>query len=136
MARFSLWLRIVIGVATALQVVLGFYVWWTGNMALLPAHVVLGLVIIGALWLATLVASRAQVGFARSVVVVVLTLALPLFGVAQIFIPAGVGNYVLLAFHLAVAGAAIGIASRLTRAAQDRFTLGTTPSVSPSHARA
>ncbi|HEX7927055.1 MAG TPA: hypothetical protein VF678_05640 [bacterium] len=138
MARFSLWLRIVIGVATALQVVLGFYVWWSGNMALLPVHILLGLVIIGALWVATLLASRVQVGFARCIAVVALTLALPLLGMAQIFVPAGPGNWALLVLHLGVAGAAIGIATRLTRLAQDQFTRGAgiTPSGSPRHVRA
>src|SRR5690242_10793603 len=118
MVRFSLWLRIVIAVAAVIQVVLGFYVWWSGNMALLPAHILLGLGIIAALWLTTLVASRAQVGFALCIAVVTLTLALPIFGMAQIFVPAGPGHWALMALHLIAAGAAIGIATRLTRLAQ------------------
>jgi hypothetical protein len=138
MARFSQLLRIVIGVAAAVQVVVGFYVWWSGNMVWMPAHVLLGLTIIGGLWLTTLLASRAQVGFARCIVVVALTLALPLFGMAKLFVPLGPGHWVLMALHMVTAGAALGLATQLTRLAQDRFTLGVTPtpSGSLSHARA
>lgn len=124
MVRTSQVLRIVIIVAVVLQVILGLYVWGSGNLTLLPGHIVLGLLLIGALWLATVLANRAGVGFGRSIAVLVLSLLLPVFGMAQVFVPSGPANWVLMALHMGTAGAAVSIALKITRMAQDQFASG------------
>jgi hypothetical protein len=107
--------RWVVRVAGLVQILLGA-LFWTGNaLTLIPLHILVGIVLVLALWTLAFLASRAGVSPGFVVVVVLWGLLLPIFGLTQDSILGGSAHWLIRVLHLLVGLAAIGQAEGLTQ---------------------
>jgi uncharacterized iron-regulated membrane protein len=105
--------QMVVRIAGLLMIVLGLLI-WTGNFAgLIPIHMLIGIVLVLALWALAYRAFRAGVARALVVAAVVVGLALPVFGANQQQILPGDGHVVVQVVHLALGLVAIGLGEAL-----------------------
>ena len=96
-------------------IVLGI-LFWTGNaLALVPVHMLVGLLLVFSLWGLAFVAARsgAPVGFVA--LAFLWGLLVPVLGITQDQLLTGGGRWVIRVLHLLVGLAAIGLAEGLGR---------------------
>ena len=103
-----------------LLIVLGI-LFWTGRAeALQIVHILLGLLLVVALWTLAFLAGRAGVNLGLVALAVVLGLVMPVLGLTQKDLLSGDGHWVIQVVHLLVGLAAIGLAERLGAAIKTR----------------
>ena len=101
--------------AGLVQIILGV-LFWTGNLLnLIPLHIVIGLVLVLALWTLAVLAIRAgvQVGFVA--VALVWGLITVIFGMTQAQLLPGPAHVVIRVLHLLVGLGAMGLGEQLAR---------------------
>jgi len=105
-----------------IMIVLGL-LFWTGNaLALIPVHMLLGIVLVLLLWVQAALAARAGVGAGMVALAFVWGLVVVALGMTQSQLLPGDFHWVIKLLHLLVGMAAIGLAERLaTRAKRDRL---------------
>jgi hypothetical protein len=94
-------------------IVLGVLFWTGGALALVPVHMLLGLVLVLSLWTLAFLGARSGVSPALVVVGFLWGLLVPVLGVTQDQLLTGGGHWLIRALHLLVGLAAIGLAEGL-----------------------
>ncbi len=108
--------RAVVGIAGAVQVVLGV-LFWTGHAtALLPLHMILGAAFVLALWTLAVLCARAGAPLGLALTALVWGLLIPVIGIAQMGILPGPGHWVIRVAHLLMGLVAMGLAGALLAA--------------------
>jgi hypothetical protein len=98
-----------------IQIVLGL-LFWTGNqLALVPVHILSGLVLVLALWTLAFVAARSGVQPGFVAFAFVWGLVVPVLGLTQAQLLVGGAHWVIQVLHLLVGVAAIGQGEGLAR---------------------
>ena len=106
-------LPMVIRIIGVIQLILGI-VFWTGNAdSLVIVHIVLGSILVIALWLLAYQASRAGVSRRLVILAVVWGLILPIWGLSQDKILPGFYNWITQVLHLLCGFGAVGMAEML-----------------------
>src|SRR5438874_11471264 len=109
------WLVRIIG-ATMLLLGLSF---WTGNaFALIPLHMLLGLLFVLLLWSLAALGLRAGVPIGLAIVAFAWGLVVPVLGLTQAGLLPGPFHWVMQVLHLLVGLGAIGLAETLARRAR------------------
>jgi hypothetical protein len=91
---------------------------WTGNaLALIPLHMLLGILLVLALWTLALLAARSGVHPGLVAVAIVWGLVVPILGMNQDALLPGPAHWVIQVLHLLVGLAAIGLGEMLGRRA-------------------
>ncbi len=112
--------QVVVRGAGLVMIVLGALI-WTGSFAgLIPIHMLVGIVLVLALWTLAYQAARAGVSRGLVVLAAVVGLALPIFGVNQQQILPADGHVVVQVVHLALGLVAIGLGEALASATRRR----------------
>ena len=112
--------QIVLRAAGATVLVLGL-LFWTGNfLALIPIHMLAGLLVVLSLWTLAGLAARASVGIGRVALAVVWGLIVPVLGVTQSGLLPGDLHWIVQLLHLLIGIGALGqgegLAARIKRA--------------------
>ena len=112
--------QIVLRAAGATVLVLGL-LFWTGNfLALIPIHMLAGLLVVLALWTLAGLAARAGVSLGRVALAVAWGLIVPILGVMQNRLLPGDLHWIIQLLHLLVGIGALGqgegLAARIKRA--------------------
>jgi len=114
----------IVRAAGVILLVLGLLIWTGGFGGLVPIHMLVGFVLVLALWALAYLAHRAGVGIGLVGLAVVLGLVLPILGLTQAQIAPGEDVHVVVRIvHLALGLSAIGVAEALggaTRRAAER----------------
>jgi hypothetical protein len=106
-------LQMVIRIIGVIQLILGI-VFWTGNAdSLVIYHIVLGSILVIALWVLAYQASRTGVSQRLVILAAVWGLILPIWGLSQDKILPGSYNWITQVMHLLFGVGAIGIAEML-----------------------
>jgi hypothetical protein len=106
-------LQMVIRIIGVIQLILGI-VFWTGNADFLViCHIVLGCILVIALWVLAYLAYRAGVSQWLVIVAVVWGLILPIWGLSQDKILPGSYNWITQVLHLLCGVGAVGMAEML-----------------------
>jgi len=102
-----------IRIAGVLLLVLGIVI-WTGNFdALIPIHMLIGVVLVVALWTLAYLANRAGVSKALVVIAIAWGVLLPIVGVTQQQVLTGNAHWVVQVAHLVLGVVAIGLGEML-----------------------
>ena len=97
------------------QIVLGI-LFWTGNVpALIPVHILVGLLLVLSLWGLAFIAARFGAPVGQVVVAFAWGLVVPLLGLSQDQLVTGDAHWLIQVLHLLVGLAAIGMAEGLGR---------------------
>jgi hypothetical protein len=111
-ATVAQWLVRVTGL---IQIVLGL-VFWTGNqLTLVPVHMLVGLILVLALWTLAFIAARSGVQPGFVAIAFLWGLLVPILGVEQGQILVGSAHWLVKVLHLLVGLVAIGMAEGLGR---------------------
>ena len=94
---------------------LGLLFWTNNAFALIPIHILVGFVLVLALWALAILAGLAGVSRVPVVLALVWGLIVPFFGLTQSQILPGPAHWVIEVLHLLVGLAAIGLGARLAR---------------------
>ena len=108
----GLWVLRITGL---IQIVLGLLFWTNNAFSLIPIHILVGFVLVLALWALAILAGLAGVSRRPVVLALVWGLIVPIFGLTQSQILPGPAHWVIEVLHLLVGLAAIGLGARLTR---------------------
>jgi hypothetical protein len=113
--------QMLVRITGLIQIVLGI-LFWTGNaLALVPLHLLSGLILVLSLWTLAFIAARSGVQPGFVALVFVWGLLLPVFGLTQAQMLVGGAHWVIQVLHLLVGLAAIGqgegLAARIKRSA-------------------
>jgi hypothetical protein len=112
-----------------IQIVTGL-LFWTGNaLALVPLHMLSGLLVVIGLWVLAGIGARAAVGPARIVVAVLWGLFVVVFGLVQTSILPGDLHWIIQVLHLLVGLAALGQAESIATRIKAYLAGGATPAV-------
>jgi hypothetical protein len=102
-----------IRIAGVLLLVLGIVI-WTGHFdALIPIHLLLGVILVVALWTLAYLANRAGVSQALVMIAFAWGLLLPIVGVTQQQLLTGNAHWVVQVAHLVLGVVAIGLGEML-----------------------
>jgi hypothetical protein len=113
MHRTTLITRWIVRLAGIVQIILGL-LFWTGHArSLLPVHMLLGTIVVLGLW--ALAGSGARAGLPGGLVVlaVLVGLAVPIVGVAQVRLLPGSLHWIIQVIHLLLGLGALGLADGL-----------------------
>lgn len=105
--------RNTIRVTGVLQIILGIIIWTGRADGLIPIHVLVGIVLVLALWYLAYEGARAGVSTALVAVAVVWGFITPVLGLVQTGLFSGSGHWVIQVVHLLVGLAAIGLGEAL-----------------------
>lgn len=106
-------IQMLIRLAGLIMIALGL-LFWTGNaLALIPVHMLLGIVLIILLWVQAGIAARSGVGLGVVALAFVWGLVVVAFGMTQSGLLPGDFHWVIRVLHLLVGIAALGLADRL-----------------------
>jgi hypothetical protein len=98
---------------------------WTGNaLALLPLHLLVGLLLVLALWVLAALAARAGVAARRVALAALWGLLVPIFGMTQTQLLPGPWHWVIQVLHLLVGIGAVGMAEGLAQGITERRPSG------------
>jgi hypothetical protein len=112
-----------------IQIVSGL-LFWTGNaLALVPLHMLSGLLVVIGLWVLSGIGARAGVGPARLAVAVLWGLFVAVFGLVQTAILPGDLHWIIQVLHLLVGLAAMGQAETIGARIKAYLAGGATPAV-------
>ncbi len=108
-------LRILVSAIGAIMIVLGL-LFWTGNaFALLPLHMLLGIVLVLMLWVIAVMALIARVNPILALVALIWGLIVPILGITQFQLLPGSLHWIIQVLHLLVGLTAIALANILAR---------------------
>ena len=108
-------LRVLVSASGAIMVVLGL-LFWSGNAdALIPLHMLLGIVLVLLLWVIAGMALVARVNPILALVALVWGLVVPILGVTQERILPTSAHWIIQVLHLLVGLTAIALANILAR---------------------
>lgn len=107
--------RVMISLAGLTLLVLGTLFWTGRALALLPLHMLLGVVLALLLWVSAGLALRAGVARGLTVLVVVWSLIMVGFGVWQVQLLPGSWHWLIRVLHLLIGFAAVGLGGVLCR---------------------
>jgi hypothetical protein len=106
-------IQMLIRLAGLIMIALGL-LFWTGNaLALIPVHMLLGLVLVILLWAQAGIAARSGVGVGMVALAFVWGLVVVALGMTQSRLLPGDFHWVIKVVHLVVGIAALGLADRL-----------------------
>ena len=106
-------IQMLIRLGGVIMIVLGL-LFWTGNaLALIPVHMLLGIVLVLLLWVLAGLAARAGAGAGIVALAVVWGLVVVALGMTQSRLLPGDFHWVIKLLHLLVGIAALGLAERL-----------------------
>ncbi|HKF75404.1 MAG TPA: hypothetical protein VKF59_04620 [Candidatus Dormibacteraeota bacterium] len=114
--------QMLVRVCGLVQVVLGVIFWTGGALALLPVHILVGLLLVLALWTVALVGLRSGAGAGLAVVALDWGVVVVILGLTQGTLLNGGAHWVVQALHLVVGLAAIGLAERVGALTRRRLT--------------
>jgi hypothetical protein len=102
-----------------LLLILGLLIWTEGASGLIPIHMLLGLVLVIAMWVLAAVSTRAGVPTGLAAGVAILGLVVLVLGMTQASLLPGSAHWVIQILHLLIGMAAVGsgeaIGGRLRR---------------------
>ena len=126
--------RMVVRVLGTVMIVLGL-LFWSGNaLGLIPVHMLLGLVVVLALWTLAALAARAEVQPGLVVLALLWGLVVPILGVTQDQLVPGPAHWTIKVLHLLLGVGAIALAELLARRALARLAgAASRPVVQPAH---
>lgn len=105
--------RMIVRIAGAIEIVLGI-LFWTGHArSWVGIHMLVGLILVVALWVIAGVAIRARVGRGASAFAIVWGIVVLVLGATQTMLLVGSAHWVVQVIHLFVGLAAIGISESL-----------------------
>lgn len=108
-------LQMLIRVGAVVLITLGV-LFWTGNASfLVPVHILVGLVVVLALWMLALIGARAGAPTGFVALAFVWGLIVPVLGVTQATLLPGGAHWLIQILHLLVGLIAIGMAEGLGR---------------------
>jgi hypothetical protein len=110
--------QMLVRVCGTIQIVLGILFWSANASFLVPVHILVGLVLVLALWTLALLAARAGAPAGFVAFALLWGLLLPVLGLSQTRLLTGDGHWAIQALHLLVGLAAIGMAESLGRIAR------------------
>jgi hypothetical protein len=109
--------RMLVRLDGIVMIILGT-LFWTGNaLALIPLHMLLGFLLVLALWTLALLAARSGVHPGLVAVAIVWGFVVPILGMNQDALLPGPAHWVIQVLHLLVGLAAIGLGEMLGRRA-------------------
>jgi hypothetical protein len=94
-------------------IVLGILFWTGGALALVPVHMLLGLVLVLSLWTLAFIGARSGLPPGLVVAAFLWGLVVPIFGVTQDQLLTGGGHWLIRVLHLLAGLVAIGLAEGL-----------------------
>jgi hypothetical protein len=110
----------IIRITGLIQIVLGL-AFWTGNLLnLVPVHMIVGLILVIALWVMAVLAARSGVNMGFVALAAIWGLIVVVFGVTQTQLLPGAAHWVIEVLHLLVGLAALGIGDRLARLSNEQ----------------
>src|SRR5690348_6216321 len=105
--------QMLVRISGLILIVLGVLFWTGSALSLIPLHMLLGLVLVLALWVLAGVAARAGVSAGFVALAIVWGLIVLALGMAQTKLMPGSAHWVIRVLHLLVGLAAMGLAERL-----------------------
>lgn len=112
-ARVATVLQAFVGIAGLVMVILGVSFWTGHAMALVPVHMLIGVLLVLALWTLAGVAAASGVSPGLVALAVVWGLVVPVLGVTQEQLLPGATHWVIQVLHLLIGLGAIGMAQGL-----------------------
>ena len=108
-------LRILVSAIGAIMIALGL-LFWTGNaFALLPLHMLLGIILVLMLWAIAIIALAARVNPPLALIALVWGLIVPVLGLTQERILPTSAHWIIQILHLLIGLTAIALANILAR---------------------
>jgi hypothetical protein len=108
-------LRILVSAIGVVMIVLGVLFWSGSAFALLPLHMLLGVVLVLLLWAIAVMALMARVNPTLAVVGLIWGLVVPILGITQLQLLPGSLHWIIQVLHLLVGLTAIALANILAR---------------------
>ena len=105
--------QLVLRTAGVILIVLGLIIWLGRVDALIPAHIVIGLIFVLALWAMAYLAARARVAPGMVAAGLIWGLVIPIVGVLQVNLLPGATHWVIQAVHLLIGMVGIGLGESL-----------------------
>jgi hypothetical protein len=115
MKAAAITLRVLISLTGLTLLVLGILFWTGRTLSLVPLHMLLGVVLALLLWILAGLALHAGLARGLTVLVVLWSLIMLIFGVWQVQLLPGGWHWVIEVLHLLVGFAAIGLGHALAR---------------------
>ncbi len=104
-----------IRITGVIQIVLGMAFWTNNLYSLLPVHMLVGVILVVALWVLAGLAARMGASLGLVALAVVWGLIVPILGIMQTQLLPGSAHWVIEVVHLLVGLIAIGLGDRLAR---------------------
>lgn len=104
-----------IRVAAPIMLILGLLFWTDNALFLVPLHMMIGLLLVLALWTLALIAAISGVNLGLVALVVVWSLVMPTLGLTQQRLLPGSAHWLIQVLHLLVGVGAIALGERLAR---------------------
>jgi len=104
-----------IRITGVIQIVLGMAFWTNNLYSLLPVHMLVGVILVVALWVLAGLAARMGASLGIVALAVVWGLIVPVLGIMQTQLLPGSAHWVIEVIHLLVGLIAIGLGDRLAR---------------------
>ncbi len=104
-----------IRITGVIQIVLGMAFWTNNLYSLLPVHMLVGVILVVALWVLAGLAARMGASLGIVALAVVWGLIMPVLGIMQTQLLPGSAHWVIEVIHLLVGLIAIGLGDRLAR---------------------
>ena len=104
-----------IRITGVIQIVLGMAFWTNNLYSLLPVHMLVGVILVVALWVLAGLAARMGASLGIVALAVVWGLIMPVLGIMQTPLLPGSAHWVIEVIHLLVGLIAIGLGDRLAR---------------------
>jgi hypothetical protein len=104
-----------IRITGVIQILLGMALWTNNLYNLLPVHMLIGVILVVALWVLAVLAARMGAGLGLVALAVVWGLIVPVLGIMQTQLMPGQAHWVVEVVHLLVGLIAIGLGDRLAR---------------------
>jgi hypothetical protein len=120
MKRTATVAQMLVRITGLVQIVLGVFSWSGGALFLVPVHMLVGMLLVLALWTIAAVALAARVRPGLAVAALVWGLVVPFLGVLQDRLAPGDLHWVVRALHLLVGLGAIALAEALATRIQGR----------------
>jgi hypothetical protein len=104
-----------------IEIVLGLAFWTNNGLSLVPVHMLVGLILVIALWVLAGLAARAGVNWGFVALAIVCGLIVPILGITQTQLLPGAAHWVVEVIHLLVGLFAIGLGNRLATLSEQRL---------------
>lgn len=118
MKRTVLIARALLSLLGLVLIALGVLFWTGRGLALVPLHMLLGMLFVVCLWVLVGVAVHARSGKGLALVVLIWSLIVPVLGIVQLRLLPGSWHWVIQSIHLVVGLVAIGLGHALARRIQ------------------